>query len=339
MTAFVLRLSGLRDIARFQGGILGTTNFSSLSHALSREVSLRFVRHLVQTLEGDYRPGRDELVALDSMPVTLSASLPHRCTKYNRDTVGGGVLWSYALGARKGCCPVKIHKVMAGPWGDAKLMKEVALLAGGPIYLMDRGFGDYGLIGRWLVEHVRFILRLRDNTRFEILKTLSSARRYGTGRIDLDAMVRLGSERTEAHPVVRLIIAHIETRAGIEPLVVTTSEAGWSAERVLDAYNERQKIEQFHQFLKSTLGLAHLYNFSQTGLEFLLYTAVLLAMIIFLFGEKAGKDVLDSLHLNLSAWRESCLVGRRWRRNMNANKGDKGKKARARLQRKRLRNL
>lgn len=98
MSAFVLRLSGLRDMARFQARLLGTANFSSLSHALSRDISLRYVRHLVESLEGWHRPGRDELVALDSMPLTLAKSLRHRCVKVNRNTVGGGVLWSYALG-------------------------------------------------------------------------------------------------------------------------------------------------------------------------------------------------------------------------------------------------
>jgi hypothetical protein len=139
MSAFVLRLSGLRDMARFQTRLLDTGNFSSLSHALSRTVSLRFVQHLVESLEGYHRPGRDDLVALDSMPLTLPKSLRHRCAKVNRNTVGGGVLWSYALNAARGCCPIKIHKVMAGAWMDAGLVDDVELLRDGPVYLMDRG--------------------------------------------------------------------------------------------------------------------------------------------------------------------------------------------------------
>lgn len=146
MSAFVLRISGLRDIAFRQSHLLGSANFSSLSHALSRRVSLRCAQHLVESLQGNHRPRRDDLVALVSMPVTLPRTVRHRCARYNGRTVGGGVLWSFALRARHNTCPVKIHKVIAGSWNDATLMNDVELLAHGPVYLMDRGFVDYRLI-------------------------------------------------------------------------------------------------------------------------------------------------------------------------------------------------
>lgn len=339
MSAFVLRLSGLRDLVRFQARTLGTQNFSSLSHALSRDVSLRFVQHLVESLEGCHRPGSDELVALDSMPLTLPRSLRHRCAKVNRNTVGGGVLWSYALNAARGCCPVKVQKVIAGPWLDAGLMDDVALIANGPVYLMDRGFVNYRLIRQWLCDNVRFVLRLRDNTVHEVLATLSRPRPYGSGRIERDVIVRLGSSTTEVQPIVRLIVARLRTRAGTQPLLLTTSENDWTAEQVLDAYKQRTKIEEFHQFLKQTVGLAHLYSFSQTGVTFLLYTALLLAMILFLSTDRHGRDVLTAIRAQLETLRLHCGLGHPWRRNMNARKRDKAAKVRDKLKRKKARNL
>jgi hypothetical protein len=338
MAAYVLRLSGLRDMVRFRGHVLGTTNFSSLSHALSRPACLQFAQRLLESLQGTYAPGAGELVVIDSMPVTLPATLRHRCVKYNPNTVGGGILWSYALDAPRGCCPVKVHKVMAGAWGDAALMADVELVPNGPLYLMDRGFVGYGLVERWLQDGVRFILRLRDNAAYEELKELSPPRPYGTGHIERDAIVRLGSDRTEAHPVVRLISAQIETRAGWESLVLITSQNEASAERVLDDYNQRQRIEQFHRFLKETLGLAHLYNFSQPGLTFLLYAAVLLALMLFRFANRSEGDVLETLRIELEVLRLSCCLGHRWRRNMNANKGDIAARERVKQRRRRLKN-
>lgn len=323
MSAFVLRLSGLRDLSLRQSRVLGSTNFSSLSHALSRSVSLRYVEHLVQALQDLHRPRRDELIALDSMPLTMAKSLRHRCVKVNRNTVGGGVLWSYALNAARGSCPVKIHKVIAGAWMDAPLMADVNLVPAGPVYLMDRGFLDYALIERWLGEGLRFVLRMRGNTVYEVLRPLSVPRRYGSGAIELDALVRLGSKLTPAHPVVRLIVARISTRAGIIPLLVTTSETDWSAERVLEAYRKRGAIEKFHQFLKSTVGLAHLYSFSQTGITFLLYTALLLAIVLFLSAPSATGDVLRTLMTQLATLRRRVGLGHAWQRNMNNRKRDK----------------
>ena len=68
MTAFVARLSGLREIAERMNSVLGTNNFSSLSHALGRPSTLAFVRLLVDHLQTTHAPGKDELVALYIVP-------------------------------------------------------------------------------------------------------------------------------------------------------------------------------------------------------------------------------------------------------------------------------
>jgi hypothetical protein len=327
MAAFVLRLSGLREVAERLGRWLGTRNFSSLSHALSRDVSLRFVRALVGRIESRHRPGRDELVALDSMPLTLPATQRHRCVKFNRRTVGGGVLWSYALQARRGTCPVRVHKVMAGSWNDAAQRADVELIANGPVYLMDRGFVDLGLIARWLSQAVRFILRMRVNSIYEVLATLSPPRPYGSGFIELDARVRLGFEKAQAHPVARLIRARIRTRRGLERLIVISGEMHWTAERILEAYKQRGRIEQFHRFVKDVVGLAHLYNFSQSGIMFLLHTALLVAMLLFLGSAAEPDDTLAALRQALKSIRRSLGLGNPWRRNTNAIKRDKAAKS------------
>lgn len=218
-------------------------------------------------------------------------------------------------------------------------MVDVELLRNGPVYLMDRGFVDYALIAQWLADGVRFVLRMKANAVYEVVRTLSRPRRYGAGRIELDALVRLGTPQTQAHPVVRLIIARVKTRAGMVSLLVATSEANWSAERVLDAYKERGKIEQFHQFLKSTLGLAHLYSFSQAGIEFLLYTALLLAMILFLFANATHRDVLIILFEQLHQLRRAHGLGYTWQRNMNARKRSKAFRKWKRRRMKRRSNL
>jgi hypothetical protein len=311
MTAFVLRLSGLREVVDRLGHRLKTRNFSSLTPALRRGCSLSYVQGLIERLEHRHRPRRDALVAIDGMAVTLPATQRHRCKKYNRRTVGGGVIWTYAIEAARGLCPVRVLKVVSGAWRDCAQMKEVALIAGGPVYLMDRGFFALGLIEQWLAQRVRFIVRARKDASYEILQTLSRARRYGVGRIELDARVGLGSATAKAHPVARLIRAVV----GKQILVLVTSEMKWSAERVLDAYRKRERIEQFHRFLKEVLGLAHLYSFSQSGMTFLLYTALLVAMLLILGDPKATGEVIGVLRRALRDVRRALGLGNVWKRN------------------------
>lgn len=242
--AFVLRLSGLRDVVDRLGRTLKTSNFSSLSHALSRGCSLAFVRKLIQGLQADHRPRRDELVVIDSMAVTLPSTQRHRCKKYNNKTVGGGVIWAYRVRAAADCCPVRVLKVVAGAWHDSKEMIGVDLIADGPIYLMDRGFYALGLIQSWMERRVRFIVRARRDAVSDVLRILSRPRAYGAGGwIERDAWVRLGSAGARAHPSARMIRARI----GKQTLVLVSSERRWTAERILDAYKKRARIEQFHR--------------------------------------------------------------------------------------------
>jgi len=179
MTAMVLRLSGVREITQRCSRSLGTRNFSSLCPALRRACSLAYVRALVTRLEGRHRPGRDALVAIDGMAVTLPSTTRHRCPRINRMAVGGGVIWACAVDAARGLCPVRVLKVMAGAWNDCVPMQEVALTPHGPVYLMDRGFFSLGLFAGWLRGGVRFIVRVRRDAVHQVERTLSQPRRYG----------------------------------------------------------------------------------------------------------------------------------------------------------------
>ncbi len=316
MKAFVVRRSGLREIAQREGRQLGTTNFSSLSHAMNRAGSVAFVMGLVGRLASRHRPGSGELVAIDSMAVTLPATQRSRCKKYNDKTVGMGVIWAYAIGAAVGQSPVQVLKTVHGAWHDSAHMVDVALIPRGPVYLMDRGFYAMGLIGQWMRDRVRFIVRGREDSFSRTIRTLSRPRRYGTGRIEFDAWVRLGSSGVAAHPEARMIRATV----GAQRLVLVTSEKRWSAERILDAYRKRERIEQFHRWLKDALGLAHLYSFSPLGIEFLLYTALLVALLLFIAYAKTNEETIATLRRALKSTRRRLGLGDTWKRNTFAVK-------------------
>ena len=68
---------------------------------------------------------------------------------------------------------------------------------------MDRGFASLKLIQRWLGDGVRFIVRLRSNASYHVIRTLSPARPYGRGRIERDALVRLGHRSARVRPTAR----------------------------------------------------------------------------------------------------------------------------------------
>lgn len=309
-----------------RGDLIGTRNVSTLSHALRNPRLLQFVKALLACLEPRWNPRKNELIALDSMALTVPISQRHNCKRINDKTAGGGVLWAFRIGSREqGEIPVRILKVIQGPWCDNGLMPDVTLQAQGPVYLMDRGFYALKLIARWMNERVRFIVRVKTgNLKFSVERELSAPRLIGNLRLELDAIVTLGGPKAKTHPRVRLIQAM--TPDG-ERLVLATSEFRWSAERVLQSYRKRWHIERFHRVLKNALGLAHFYSFHPVGIEFLLHVALLLAMLIFLSQPAGRADSIERLLAAINTFRQYFEIDTPWRRNSSVRTNRRRKKS------------
>jgi hypothetical protein len=323
MIAYLGRLSSLEVLLAHCGSFLPTRHKGPLSYAVKRVSSLKFVQCLVEKLQCDHKPGNEELVVLDGMALTIPKTRRHGCKKFNHKTVGGGVIWAYMVEATKGVCPVKVIQIIEGAWADSKIMQSISLIPKGPVYVMDRGFYALALVQKWLHEKVRFVVRAKKSElKYVVKKILSKPRRIGHIDILLDAKVVLGGQSAKAHPHVRLVWARL---SGGEDLILVTDRFRWSVGRILQAYRKRYHIERFHQFLKDKLGLAHLYSFNQTGMNFLLYTALLMAMLLFFVAEKATGETIQILQAMLRALRRILGLTGTWKRNIATKRRAKQK--------------
>jgi hypothetical protein len=319
-------MANVREITGHCHTVLGTKNFSSLSHGLRRPSGVAFVRLLVDGLACRIRYRKDELVALDSMAIVFGSNRRHHCERFNDQAVGGGVLWSYRIKTPAGQCPVGLIKLIRGSWNDAGLMKDVCLEPQGPIYLMDRGFYAIDLIGQWMANKVRFIVRVKaGGLKYQVIKKISTPSRLPTGwKLTLDALVELGSpHRKTQRPHVRLIIAYAPSG---EQFIYATSQTNAAGE-VIKAYKERWHIERFHRFIKDNLGLAHLYSFDANGIEFLILTALLTTMLLFLKAPAAIYSI-HGLFKALARARAQLNICVPWHRNILAAKRNPTKRKR-----------
>ena len=330
MMAFMTTTPSLESLGARCARWLGTSCKATLSYALKRRSSLRMVQALLASLGEGKQAKRGELIAVDSMPLTLPATRQHNCRKINRTTVGGAILWTFRLRAPRGANPVNILKIISGPWHDTQTIADIALEPRGPIYLMDRGFWSIGLIRQWLSQQVHFILRVnKQDFTYEMLALRGPRRPAPNGATILcDGEAKLGGPQRKNKPTVRLVIAVL---ADGTDLILASDRFSASAEELLAAYKQRWQIEQYHRFLKDPIGLAHLYSFHETGIFFLAHVAVLLALLLFLGATASRATTIEIMHQAFEALRRSIGEGTRWKRNIsNRLVYGKGKRRRKR---------
>ena len=314
LISFLLYLPGLEAMAQRYAHLLQTDQRSTLSYALRRLSFLQLAQALLERLQSQHRPQPGQLLALDSMPLTLPSSRRHGCRRINATTVGGGVLWSFMIDAARGTCPIKILRLIVGPWRDSQLVAELQLLAHGPIYLMDRGFWAIDLVNQWLQQQVHFIVRITSQDfKFTPLRTCGGPRTLAGGiRITFDGVARLGGPQRRRKPLVRLVYAYLPNG---DDLILASDLLDWSAQELLAAYRKRWQIERFHRFLKETVGLAHLYSFQEAGLFLLLHLAVMLAVLLWLSLAAPKGLTVTQLLLAIAQMRRRAGVPQRWRPN------------------------
>lgn len=328
MMAFITATPSLESLGLRYARWLNASGKSTLCYALRRGSSLRMVQSLLDHLGRGATAKRGELVAVDSMPLTLPATRRHNCRAINRASVGGAILWTFRLQPPRGANPVKILKVIRGPWHDTQTIADVALTPKGPIYLMDRGFWSIRLIAQWLGAKIHFIVRVnQQDFKYTMLEVRGLARSAPDGvRILRDGVAQLGGPQRKTKPAVRLVVARLKDG---KDLILASDRLTWSAEKILAAYKRRWEIERFHRLLKETLGLAHLYSFHETGIFFLAHVALLLALLLFAAGSKLRAATIDIITLALEACRRFIGLGTRWKRNTTTRpKSKKGKRKR-----------
>lgn len=314
--AFLRRRSGLREIVETCGECLKTGNFSTLSHALARRSASRFALLAVEDFaERFFREERGDLVALDTMMITLPMTQRHGLARCNNATAGGGVLWAFNTGARLGESPVRVLAIRPGTWRECAVMGDIVLTPCGPIYLMDRGFYKIALVREWLAEGVRFVIRAREsNLVHHMLRVFNEPRSLaGGGELLFDDYVCVGSAlyRGGERPRVRLLIV----KKGKELFHLMTSELEETPEKIMEMYKKRWEIESFHRLLKETLGLAHLYSFKQAGVEFMLAVVTLLATAAFMTAPERKQTVVATMREQLHRIFKELGISRRWQRN------------------------
>ena len=266
-------------------GIQNVAKRSTLAYANEHRPSALFQKlfsHLAVQLPATVasRPKKkfrfkNKLLSLDSSVITLCLSL-FPWANYTR-TKGGVKLhmlldhdgyWpSYALVTEANCADITIARTLA--------------LAKGSMVVMDRGYVDYELFGRWTRdEGVWFVTRMKTNMTYEVIES----RELPPSKPHLlsDQLIRLTSKTAQKHCPYQLRRVVVWDAENERELVLLTNHLEFSADTISELYRERWQVELFFKALKQNLKVKTFLGTSRNALEVQLWTA-LIAMLLITF--------------------------------------------------------
>jgi hypothetical protein len=330
-------LKSLRDIqyASTLGKVQDLTGVRRTSLGSLSESAQVFDRELVRgifaeladralALDAPLRP-KDvpEALAVVAVDGTLLAALPK-------------MLWALWLGPHDHAVKVHLHydvlravpvdmKLTTGQGDERKALAEQ--LRAGCLYLLDRGYLDYGLYQQIIDARSSFVARVHNNVVYDVVETRAVTKEGLAAGIVSDEVVWLGGRQSgqALKQPVRVVHVHVKNQPGhnlkprlkrvdgkVKAIRTSTDEYDiWLVTDRLDLpgetiallYRYRWQVEIFFRWFKCVLGCKHLLSHSPEGLELQLYAALIATLLIVLWtGRKPNRRTLTAVALYLQGW-------------------------------------
>lgn len=188
---------------------------------------------------------------------------------------------------------------------DIRPARQISLRPGS-IVVMDRGYNDFTLFGKWCQEGVFWVTRMKDGTAFEVEQALDLPR---DPSILADEIIRLcGAGATDKCPdrLRRIVVWDAEQQ---RQMVILTNHLEFAATTLARIYRERWQIELFFKALKQNLKVKSFVGTSENALRIQIWTALLALLLLkwLHFLSAAGwslSNLASLLRLNLFTYRD-----------------------------------
>jgi Domain of unknown function (DUF4372)/Transposase DDE domain len=243
---------------------------------------------------------RNKLLSLDSTTITLCLEM-FPWAKFRRSK--GGVK-AHVLLDHDDYLP-RYVLVTEASRSDVK-MADAFPLNPGSIVVMDRGYNDYALFGKWTVEEIYFVTRLKENAAFEVLEDCAVPQHRN---ILSDQLIRFTGDKAQRDCPCLLRRVVIWDDAKEREIVLLTNLLAFGATTIAAIYKDRWEIELFFKALKQNLKLKSFVGTSENALRIQIWTA-LIAMLLLKWLHHLSKakwslsNLASMLRLNLFTYRD-----------------------------------
>jgi hypothetical protein len=267
---------------------------------LLRPLLAELADRAVPVVDGREAEALDGLTAVDG---SIFRALPRMVWALWMDERHRGIKLHLHFDVFKGV-PVQATLTPAACSEVAEMEKAVQA---GRLYVQDRGYACYALLGAILRAGSSFITRLKEDAAFTVSKERAlsvAARQAGVVR-DVE-VGRLGTahHKDEIGQPVRLVWVEVPRReGGTEVLLLCTDRLELEAELVALAYRYRWWVELFFRWLKCILGCRHLLSTDQGGFTIQVYAALIASLLVSLCtSRKPGKRTFEMLCFFFAGW-------------------------------------
>jgi hypothetical protein len=185
-------------------------------------------------------------------------------------------------------------------------MADAFTLNPGSIVVMDRGYNDYALFGRWTAQEIYFVTRLKGNAVYDVVEECEVPRNRP---ILSDQLIRFtGSKvRTDCPDLLRRVA--VWDAVNEREIVLLTNLLSFGATTIAALYKDRWKIELFFKALKQNLKVRSFVGTSENALRIQIWTA-LIAILLLKWLHHLSKaqwslsNLASMLRLNLFTYRD-----------------------------------
>ena len=246
---------------------------------------------------------KNKLLSLDSTTITLCLEL-FPWAEYRRNK--GGVK-AHVLLDHDDYLPSYVL-ITEAKKSDVRVAQTLHLNAGS-IVAMDRGYNDYGLFGKWNLQGVFFVTRLKEDAAYEVVSSATGP----LGRnILADETIRFtGVKAAKDCPhLLRRVVVYDEVNE--RAIVLLTNLMKLAATTIAAIYKDRWEIELFFKALKQNLKVKSFVGTSQNALLIQIWTA-LIAILLLKWLHHLSKakwslsNLVSLLRMNLFTYRDLRL--------------------------------
>jgi hypothetical protein len=273
--------------------------------------------------------------AVDSSLFTVAATVTwalqsRRANQKKQAHIRLNLQWAAATGTPEG--------VSIGGEGPSEAAALMASLGPDLIYVLDRGYVNFELLGRILHAGSDFVVRLKKNNLFVPIKSMPLSDQDLAAGIISDRIGRLsGSGDCPAPGAMLREILIVDANNPDKPLRLLSSILDVPAHVVGELYRWRWKIELFFRWLKVHANFEHLISHSPNGVAVGFHIAVIAVLLIYIHTQQplskyayvmlslvaAGQATMDDIMPILERRERECQLDRLRRARKRAEKTGK----------------